>query len=59
LWQQFKNRDDFGPVSKTMFKILAEDRYRALSGDVEHLPFNGFTNKAKGFKGVPHWRRAE
>lgn len=59
LWQQCENRDGFGAVSRVMFKILVEDRYRELSGDVEHLPFNGFTNRAKGFKGVPHWRRPE
>ena len=59
LWQQFANRDNFGDISKVMLKILVEDRYRALSGDVEHLPFNGFTSVTKGFKGVPHWRRTE
>jgi hypothetical protein len=59
LWRQFERRDNFGIVSKMMFKILAEDRWRALSGDKEPLPFNGFTKISAGFKGVPHWRRTE
>jgi hypothetical protein len=55
LWRECKSRDNFGFVSKMMFKLLAEDRYRAISGDDKPFQFHGFSKTA----GVPHWRRPE
>lgn len=59
LWRELEHQDGFGMLSQMFFKLLVEDRYKALSGDVQPLPFNGFTSTAKGFKGTPHWRRTE
>lgn len=59
LWRQFEHRDNFGSGSQAILRVLAEDRYRLISDDRAPFPFNGFTSRAKGFKGVPHWRRPE
>lgn len=55
LWKEAKARDGFGFVSQMLFKLLAEDRYRSISGDTKPLKFDGVSKSS----GVPHWRRPE